>query len=181
MKPFESQINLRVVNNTALPQPVSILGIVANSNSANNSNALYEFDFVGQSFVGINNVNINISNTSNPSVVMYSAPVTTQSIQGVVDALNTLNQGIFSSSNGVIYVSSSYYIYSNISIAGTSVLGTSSGSPQGLVVDSLGNVYVACITGNVITKITPSGTSSTHATTSSDSNAKAASACRLLC
>ena len=41
MKSIKSQINLRIVNNTALPQPVSILGIVPNSNTANNNNFLY--------------------------------------------------------------------------------------------------------------------------------------------
>jgi hypothetical protein len=139
MKPLYSQINLKVVNNTALPQPVSILGIVPNQNSANNSNILYQFNLTGQSYIGITNVNINISNTSNPTIVVYSAPVITQSIQGVVDALNTLNQGIFSYSGTTIYVSSSYYIYSNISIAGTSIFGTTGTQPRDLLVDVLAN------------------------------------------
>ena len=116
MKPLNTQINLKVVNNTALPQPVSILGVVANSDSANNSNLLYEFDFTGQSFIGITSLNISISNTSNPTVVVNSAQVLTQSIQGVVDALNTLNQGIFSYYGNIIYVSSSYYIYGALQI-----------------------------------------------------------------
>lgn len=166
MKPLESQINLKVANNTALPQPVSMLGIVANSNSANNSNILYEFDLTGQSFLTTASVNINISNTSNLTIVVYSAPVTTQSIQGVVDALNTLNQGIFSYSGNTIYVSSSYYIYSNISIAGTSVFGTTGSAPQGLVVNSLGNVYVCNSNGNNVSQITPSGVSTIFGTTS---------------
>jgi streptogramin lyase len=165
MKPLESQINLKVANNTALPQPVSMLGIVANSNSANNSNILYEFNLTGQSFVGITNVNINISNTSNPSVIVNSAPVTTQSIQGVVDALNTLNQGIFSYSGSTIYVSSSYYIYSNISIAGVSIFGTTGDAPFGIVVDSLGNVYTNNYNDNNVSKITSGGVSSILATT----------------
>jgi streptogramin lyase len=159
MKPLKSQINLRVINNTALPQPVSILGVVANSNSANNSNILYEFNLTGQNFLTTTSVNINISNTSNPSIILYNAPVTTQSIQGVVDALNTLNQGIFSYSGSTIYVSSSYYIYSNISIAGTSVFGVGGSSPQGLVVNSSGNVYVTNSGANSVQQITPSGVS----------------------
>jgi streptogramin lyase len=167
MKPLKSQINLRVVNNTALPQPVSILGVVANTNSANNSNILYQFNLTGQSFVGVTNVNINISNTSNPSVVVYSAPVTTQSIQGVVNALNTLNQGIFSYSGSTIYVSSSYYIYSNISIAGVSVFGSTNDAPFGLVVNTLGNVYTANANSNNITQITPSAISTVFASVGS--------------
>lgn len=163
MKPFESQINLRVVNNTSLPQPVSILGVVENSNSANNSNILYEFNLTGQSFVGITTVNINIANTSNPTIVVYTAPVTTQSIQGVVDALNTLNQGIFSYSGTTIYVSSDYYIYSNISIAGVSIFGTTGSNPFNLVVNSLGNVYTANANSNNVSQITPLGVSTIFA------------------
>jgi streptogramin lyase len=162
MKPLNSEINLRITNNTALPQPVSILGIIPNINSANNSNVLYQFNFSGQIYTGVTNVNINISNTSNSTIVVYNAPVYTQSIQGVVDALNSLNQGIFSYSGTTIYVSSSYYIYSNISIAGSSTLGTTSPSPNGIAIDSLGNIYTANI--NTITKITPSGVSSTFYT-----------------
>jgi hypothetical protein len=165
MKPLYSQINLKVVNNTALPQPVSILGIVPNQNSANNSNILYEFNLTGQSFVTTASVNINISNTSNPTIVVYNAPVTTQSIQGVVDALNTLNQGIFSYSGSTIYVSSSYYIYSNISIAGTSILGTTGLNPIGITIDSAGNIFTSNNSTSDVSKITPSGVSTILAST----------------
>lgn len=163
MKELESQINLRIVNNTALPQPISILGIVPNQNTANNNNILYEFDFTGQSFVGVTTVNINIANTSNPTVIINTASVTSQSIIGVVDGLNTLNQGLFSYYGSKIYVSSNYYIYSNISIAGTSILGTTTGSPNGITIDNLGNIYTS--DGfPYVSKITPSGVSSTFAT-----------------
>jgi hypothetical protein len=159
MKSMESQINLRISNNTALPQPVSILGIVPNQNTANNNNFLYEFNFTGQSYAGITNVNINIANTSNPAVVVYNAPVTSQSIIGVVDALNTLNQGLFSYSGTTIYVSSNYYIYSNISIAGISILGSNIFNPIGIVVDTFGNIYVANGGAEWVTKITPNNVS----------------------
>jgi len=163
MKALDSQINLRVVNNTALPQPVSMLQIVANPNSANNNNILYEFNFSAQSYVGVTNVNINISNTSNPAIVTYNAPVTSQSIQGVVDALNSLNQGLFSFSGTTIYVSSNYYIYSNISISGSSIFGTTGTNPVALLVDSLGNVFTANSNSNDVSKITPSGVSTIFA------------------
>jgi hypothetical protein len=163
MIPIDGQINLRILNNTALAQPVSILGILPNINSANNSNFLYQFNLTGQVYTGVTNVNINISNTSNPTIVVYNAPVYTQSIQGVVDALNSLNQGIFSYSGTTIYVSSSYYIYSNISIAGTSILGTTGTNPIALLVNSLGNVYTANNGSNNVSQITPSGVSTIFA------------------
>jgi len=166
MEAIQSQINLKVKNNTSLAQPVSILGVVPNSNTANNNNLLYEFDLTGQSFVGITNVSINISNTSNPTIVVNTVQVTTQSIQGIVYALNTLNQGLFSYSGSIIYVSSNYYIYSNISIAGSSILGTTFGTPEAIAIDSLGNIYTADTFPSpcTITKITPSGVSSVFAT-----------------
>jgi hypothetical protein len=163
MKPIKGEINLKITNNTALSQPVSMLGIIPNINSANNSNALYQFNFTGQSYVGITNVNINISNTSNPTIVVYNAPVYTQSIQGVVDALNSLNQGIFSYSGTTIYVSSSYYIYSNISIAGTSILGTTGINPSSIILDSSGNVFTTNTNSNNVSKITQSGVSTIFA------------------
>lgn len=116
MKPFESQINLKVVNNTALSQPVSILGVISNIDNANNSNKIYQYNLTGQNFTGITSVDIIISNTSNPLPITYSAPVTTQSLIGVVEALNSLNQGIFFYSGNIIYVSSSYYIYDKIDL-----------------------------------------------------------------
>jgi hypothetical protein len=116
MKPFESQINLKVVNNTALSQPVSILGIVPNNNSANNNNLLYEYDLTGQNFTGITIADIIISTTSNPALINYLAPVTSQSIIGVVNALNTLNKGLFSYSGNIIYVSSNFYIYGKLTL-----------------------------------------------------------------
>ena len=165
MKALESQINLSVKNNTSLPQQVSIMSVLPNQNSANNNNFIYEFNFTGQSYVGITNVNIGISNTSNPIVVFYNAQVTSQSIIGIVDALNTLNQGLFSYSGNTIYVSSNYYIYSNISIAGSSLFGTTGANPFSITIDGAGNIYTANFGSNNVTKITPLGVSTTLGTT----------------
>jgi hypothetical protein len=116
MKILESQINLKITNNTALAQPVSILGVIPNNNTANNNNLLYQYDLTGQSFVAITNVQIIIENIVTLNPINYSAVVTTQNIQGVVDALNTLNQGIFSYSGAIIYVTSDYYIYGKMTL-----------------------------------------------------------------
>ena len=70
MEATHLQINLKVKNNTALPQPVSILGIVPNQNTANNNNFLYEFNFSAQSYVGVTNVNINISNRKSKNKIL---------------------------------------------------------------------------------------------------------------
>lgn len=109
-------INLKIVNNTSFQQDISILGVIPNPNSANDSNNLYSFDLSTQNFTSVNSVNITYTSTTNPTPTTLTANVTTQSIAGVVDALNTLGIGIFNYSGTTIYVSSSIYTYSNISI-----------------------------------------------------------------
>lgn len=121
MRILKSQINLKIVNNTALSQDVQILGIIASTASANGSNALYEFDLTGQNFTGVNSVTIEISNTSNPTVVSYTVAVATPNIQGVVDALNTLGQGNFSYQGNIVYAPSSYYIYGDLTVSSPSL------------------------------------------------------------
>jgi streptogramin lyase len=167
MNSISSEINIKVVNNTSLPQPVSILGVVPNSNSASNNNMLYEYNFSGQSYVGVTSITAYISITSNPSIIPYSASVLSQNIQGVVNALNSLNQGLFSYSGTTIYVSSNYYIYDNISFSGSSVFGTTGGTPIGITIDSSGNIYTANFLTNNVSKITPLGVSTILGTTSS--------------
>ena len=109
-------INIKIANNTSFNQDISLFGVIPNPNSANNSNILYSFDLSTQSFVSVNSVNITYASTSNPTPTTLTASVVTQSIQGVVDALNTLGIGLFNYSGTTIYVSSSIYTYSNISI-----------------------------------------------------------------
>jgi len=116
MNPTEGQINLKITNNTSFSQQVDILGVIPNQNSANNANLFYQFDLTGQVYAGITQAKIRISNTSNPSIITYTKAIVTQSIQGIVEVLNTLNQGIFSYSGNVIYVSSDYYTYYSLQI-----------------------------------------------------------------
>jgi surface protein len=116
IKGRDIQINLKIKNNTSLTQQVNILGILTPNKFANVSDALYSFDLSTEVFTATTTVSIVISNTSNPTPITYTVTPTTTNIQGVVDALNTLNQGIFQYSGTTIYVSSSYYIYGSISV-----------------------------------------------------------------
>jgi surface protein len=109
-------INIKITNNTSFNQDISILGIIPNPNSANDSNNLYSFDLSTQIFVLVNSVSITYASTSNPTPTTLTASVLVSSIQGVVDALNTLGIGLFNYSGTTIYVSSSIYTYSNITI-----------------------------------------------------------------
>ena len=109
-------INIKIRNNTSFEQSVSLLGVIPNPNSANNINNLYQFNLTGQSYVGIISVSITYAPTSTLFYTTATVPVTNQSIQGVVDALNTLNIGIFTLSGNIISVASDLFIYQNITV-----------------------------------------------------------------
>ena len=108
-------INLKITNKTAFEQSISILGVVPNPNSTNNINTLFTFDLSAQNFTGIISVNIVYALNSNLIYTNQTVPISSQNIEGVVNALNTLNIGVFSYSGSTIYVSSNIYTYQSIS------------------------------------------------------------------
>ena len=109
-------INIKVRNNTLIEQSVSLFGVIPNPNSANNTNNLYCFDLSGQDFTYVYGLSISYYTTQNPSSITVSATTDNQTIQGITDALNTLNIGVFSFEGNIIYVSSSFYVYTNLQI-----------------------------------------------------------------
>jgi hypothetical protein len=111
MKTLNSQINLKIVNNTSLEQEVDILGIVNSPNASNNLNNTYEWDFTGQTL----GTSVQISYTIPPSTTdIITSFTATPTLQGYVDALNTLGLGVFSLSGNIIYVNSNTYIFVRI-------------------------------------------------------------------
>jgi len=115
----ELEIVLKIKNNTNFAQPVELFSAVPNNNFANNSNEIYTWNLSTENYIGSYNVTILISNTSNPTPIYYSIPLSGNNIQSVVDALNTLNQGIFQASGTTIYVSNNYYIYGALEVVST--------------------------------------------------------------
>ena len=111
-----SDINIKIRNNTSLEQSVSLFGVIPNPNSANNTNNLYSFDLSGQDFTYVYGVSVSYYTTQNPSSITVTATTDNQTIQGITDALNTLNIGLFSFEGNIIYVSSSFYVYTNLEI-----------------------------------------------------------------
>jgi surface protein len=107
-------INLKIQNNTPIPQTISILGNIPNLMSANNIKNLYVFDLSQQNFTAVNSVTIIFTTVNNPTPTTLVAQVLQSNIQGVVEALNTLGVGIFTFSGSTIYVQNDFYIYSNL-------------------------------------------------------------------
>jgi hypothetical protein len=111
MKALESQINLKIVNNTSLEQQVDILGIINSPNASNNLNNTFEWDFTGQTLGTTAQISYTIPpSTSDILATFYPTPT----IQGYVDALNTLGLGIFYLSGNIIYVNSNTYSFNRI-------------------------------------------------------------------
>jgi surface protein len=117
----KGEISLKLINNTSYPQIANILGSVPNLLSPNKNANLYVFDLSTEDYASLSGISIGISNTSNPTVVNYNLTLLSNDIQGVVQALNTLNMGVFQYYGTSVYVSSGYYIYGALNINSTSV------------------------------------------------------------
>lgn len=113
---MKSQINLKITNNTATQLPISILGVVQSQNSLNNINTSYEFDMSGEALTTFTWVFAYYSVSAPSTLLNHFFDNITATIQGYVDALNTLNVGFFTYSGNVIYMFSSNYIGSFIKI-----------------------------------------------------------------
>jgi surface protein len=116
----KDEIALKLINNTAYPQIANILGSVPNLISPNTNTNLYVFDLSTEDYMSLSDISIGISNTSNPTIVNYNVPLLSNDIQGVVQALNSLNMGIFQFYGTSVYVSSGYYIYGALNVNSTS-------------------------------------------------------------
>ncbi len=113
---MKSQINLKITNNVPLELPVSILGVIPNENFFNNINTSYQFDMSGETLSSLVFI-FGYYSVSAPSTLLENnfsgIPAT---IQGYVDALNTLNVGFFTYSGTTIYMFSNNFIGGYIKI-----------------------------------------------------------------
>lgn len=124
MKSVKQNINLRIENNTALPQDINILGSVPFLNSANNSKTIYEWDLSSENYFGNITATISISSITNPIPTTYTVTVLGYNTQAVALALNTLNLGVFQVSGNTIYALNDFYIYGNLTILSTAFIST---------------------------------------------------------
>jgi len=115
MKPIKTEIVLKIQNNTNLSQPVEILSALSSPYSASSSTTLYTWDLSTEDFIGITSVYIGYDIPPTFSG-LYSATITltTLSIAGIVDALNTTGLAIFQQDGVNIYASSDVYIFNGI-------------------------------------------------------------------
>lgn len=114
---MKDSINLKIKNNTSLPQEINILGITTPYQFANVSNTIYEYNLSAEDFLAVTTVELQYEVLATTLIYLPTTNLLTNNIQGVVDALNTFNVGLFSYLGNVVYVSSSIYAYYKITIA----------------------------------------------------------------
>lgn len=115
MKGLQSQINLKVVNNTSFAQEVDILGVINNPNASNNTDTSYVYDLTGLPLT--TNLFIRyyiLPDLSNNIDIYFTSQQAT--IPSYVDALNSLGIGLFQYSGNFIYVNSSTLLYNKFEI-----------------------------------------------------------------
>ena len=88
-------ININVTNNTNGLIPVSILGNFTDAMDTANATTQYSWNITGFTITVEQTVTITYRPTNDPNYINVSAPIVTQTLQGVIDALNTLNLGAF--------------------------------------------------------------------------------------
>jgi surface protein len=116
--PINDTLNIKVTNNTNLPQKVNMLGGTQDPLGVP-PHKIYQWDLSTETYFGSVVATIVISSTSNPTPVTYSVQVNGYTIQAVVFALNSLNKGLFQSDGTTIYVSNDFYIYGILTVGST--------------------------------------------------------------
>lgn len=110
-----SQINLKVKNNTAFNQAISLFNIVANPNSASETTKEYVFDFTGYTFLnttfGIIYENLTTSQVTVLDFLPYS-----NDIAGLVDSLNELGIGLWRYDGNIVYFNSNVFDIRSITL-----------------------------------------------------------------
>jgi hypothetical protein len=113
---IKDTINIRVVNNTALPQTVNMLGGTSDPLSVP-PYLLYVYDLSTENYTGTNVILIITTVQAPFTNITYTAPLNGNNIQALVTILNGFNVGTFQVTGNTIYVSNDFYIYGKIEIS----------------------------------------------------------------
>lgn len=95
---YKEAISLKLTNNTSIDQPIGILGGQSSTYQNSNNNILVEWDLAGETF---SDTTVTLDTT-----VPVTVDLPSQTIQGVVDALNTTDKAIFTTSGTKVYATS---------------------------------------------------------------------------
>lgn len=132
---MNEEISVTIKNNTSVAQPVTLFTEFF-AIPANISGTTYSWDISGESFFyGLVTPTVNIQYDTVPvtNLTPYtSLNLLSNTVAGVVAALNTLNIGTFYSVGNTIYVASSVYYFGGLILSPTFYTQITSAIPNGL-------------------------------------------------
>jgi len=121
----EVDITLKVQNNTAYPQKINVLGNNANLLDTVNATTEYRWNVTTFTFGTEDFVSVMYRTTSSPIYKVFISQLTNQSLQSVVDGLNTLGIGYFNlyTELGQTYIGTynQNYVFANLNIYDSAV------------------------------------------------------------
>ena len=117
MASIKQDISLQVVNNNFYATKFSLLGGTQDpSNGQANSTIFYEYDLTAETFIGTVGVSIQASTVTNPTVFTYTTNGDITDVGAVLNALNSLNLGIFNRGGNSIFIIDRINIFGNLTI-----------------------------------------------------------------
>ena len=119
MASIKQDISLRIENNNFYATKFSLLGGTQDpSNGQANSNLLYDYDLTAETFIGTFGVSIEASTITNPTVFTFTTNQygAITDVQMVLEALNSLNLGIFNRIGNTIFIIDRINIFGNLTI-----------------------------------------------------------------
>jgi hypothetical protein len=92
---MKETINFNFTNNTNGTVPISVFGNNANTMDTLGANTQFNWNITSLNFIVNNTVSLQYQNVGAPSFTTAVLPLPSQNIQGLLDALNSLNIGFF--------------------------------------------------------------------------------------
>ena len=121
----EVDITLNIQNNTAYPQKINVLGNNANLLDTANATTEYRWNMTAFSFGTEDSVSVMYRSTATPVYKVFIAGLANQSLQAIVDSLNTLGIGYFNLyvESGQTYIGTynQNYVFANLNVFDSSV------------------------------------------------------------
>lgn len=119
MASIKQDISLQIQNNNFYPTKFSLLGGTQDpSNGQANSTIFYDYDLTAETFIGTFGVSIEASTITNPTIFTFTTNQygAITDVQMVLEALNSLNLGIFNRIGNTIYIIDRINIFGNLTI-----------------------------------------------------------------